>query len=41
MFKRIEKEIVDLRNRSKSVKLLIQPAYKYQNMNLSAETNEK
>jgi hypothetical protein len=37
----IEKKIVGVRNGSKSIKLLIQPANKYQNITLSAETNAR
>jgi hypothetical protein len=41
MFKRIEKKVVDARNGSQSVMLEIQPVDEYQNITLSAETNEK
>jgi hypothetical protein len=41
MFKRVKKKVIDVRNGSQSVIPKIQPADDYQNITLSAETNEK
>jgi hypothetical protein len=41
MLKKIEKKVVDVRNGRQSVMPKIQPADEYQNITLSAATNEK